>query len=100
MVRPTPPVVGTRYLYLTKRATRVITFRANEFRGVRFPKQLCAKGKEFFGVETHERAGIPVRVTSPERTLVDVLDRPDLGGGWEEIWRSLEAKQWSSLTWM
>lgn len=24
------------------------------------------------------------------RCIVDVLDRPDLGGGWEEIWRSLE----------
>jgi len=24
-----------------------------------------------------------------ERTLVDVLDKPKLGGGWEEIWRSL-----------
>jgi predicted transcriptional regulator of viral defense system len=88
---------SSQYLYLTKHATRVITFRANEFRGVRFPKQLCAKGKEFFGVETHERAGIPVRVTSPERTLVDVLDRPDLGGGWEEIWRSLEAVEFFDL---
>lgn len=29
-------------------------------------------------------------VTSEARTLVDVLDRPDLGGGWEEVWRSLE----------
>ena len=29
--------------------------------------------------------------TSLERTLVDVLDRPDLTGSWEEIWRSLES---------
>jgi len=32
-----------------------------------------------------------VRVTSLERTLVDVLDTPRYGGGWEEIWRSLES---------
>ena len=36
-----------------------------------------------------ERAGVPVRVTSLERTLVDAVDRPDLAGGWEEVWRSL-----------
>jgi predicted transcriptional regulator of viral defense system len=35
------------------------------------------------------RLGFDVPVTSAARTLVDVLDRPDLAGGWEEIWRSL-----------
>lgn len=30
-----------------------------------------------------------VRVTTLERTLVDALDRPEVAGGWEEIWRSL-----------
>ncbi len=38
-----------------------------------------------------------MRVTSLERTLVDVLDRPDLGGGWEEIWRSLESVEFFDL---
>ena len=32
-----------------------------------------------------------------ERTLVDVLDRPDLGGGWEEVWRSLESVAYFDL---
>ncbi len=45
---------------------------------------------EDFGVRTVEMDGICVRVTSPERTLVDLLDRPRFGGSWEEIWRSLE----------
>ena len=44
-----------------------------------------------------ERAGVDVRVTSLERTLVDLLDRPDLGGGWEEIWRSLESVEFYDL---
>ena len=30
-------------------------------------------------------------MTTLERTLVDVLDMPRHGGGWEEIWRSLES---------
>ena len=34
--------------------------------------------------------GENVPVTCLERTLVDVMDRPHLGGGWEEIWRSLD----------
>ena len=28
---------------------------------------------------------------------MDVLDRPDLGGGWEEIWRSLESVEFFDL---
>jgi predicted transcriptional regulator of viral defense system len=28
-------------------------------------------------------------VTTLERALVDLLDQPSKGGGWEEIWRSL-----------
>jgi predicted transcriptional regulator of viral defense system len=38
-----------------------------------------------------------VRVTSLERTLVDVLDRPHLAGTWEEIWRSLESMAYLDL---
>ena len=30
-------------------------------------------------------------MTTLERTLVDVLDMPRHGGGWEEIWHSLES---------
>ena len=44
-----------------------------------------------FGVTHHERSGVKLRVTSHERTMVDALDRPDLTGTWEEIWRSLES---------
>jgi predicted transcriptional regulator of viral defense system len=34
---------------------------------------------------------IEIRVTSVERTVVDVLDRLDLAGGIEEVWRSLQS---------
>ena len=42
-------------------------------------------------IETMDRAGLEVRVTSLERTAADVLDRPSLSGGIEEVWRSLFA---------
>lgn len=66
-----------------------------EWRGVRYkyvstPKSL-ADAEQDFEVTTVFRSGTSVRVTSIERTLVDVLDRPEYGGGWEEIWRSLES---------
>lgn len=44
-----------------------------------------------------DRSGVDVRVTNLERTMVDVLDRPQLGGGWEEIWRSLESVEFFDL---
>lgn len=42
-----------------------------------------------------------LRVASLERTLVDVLDRPDLAGSWEEVWRSWSQSKGSTpcFTW-
>ena len=51
---------------------------------------LIEEGNADYGVEEIKRGGMAIKLTSLERTLVDVLDRPDLGGGWEEIWRSLD----------
>jgi len=89
--------VQEKFLFLTSRAIRPLSFRDYRFRAVRFPKNLVKKKQEFFAVDTAERAGLPIRVTSLERTLVDVLDRPDLGGGWEEIWRSLESVEFFNI---
>jgi predicted transcriptional regulator of viral defense system len=49
------------------------------------------------GIRELRHAGGLVRVTSLERTLVDILDAPDKGGGWEEIWRSLEMVEFFDL---
>ena len=83
--------------YLTDHAVRPVSFRSLRFRPVRFPRKLVVEGQQHFAVKTMDRAGVPVRVTGLERTLVDVLDRPDLGGGWEEIWRSLETVEYFDL---
>jgi len=89
--------VFKRFHYLTGRKSQPVKFRHFEFRYVLTPKALRTKGKENFGVESSERAGVQVRVTSLERTLVDVLDRPALSGSWEEIWRSLESVEFFKL---
>ncbi len=49
------------------------------------------------GVVQRRHAGGLVQVTTLERTLVDVLHRPALAGGWEEIWRSLEMVEYFEL---
>jgi predicted transcriptional regulator of viral defense system len=89
--------VSQRFEFLTATAARPLKFRSWNFRPVLFPQSLRRSQQEISGVQEAERAGLPVRVTTLERTLVDVLDRPDLGGGWEEIWRSLETIEYFDL---
>lgn len=92
--------VHERFLYLTGRRRKALSikFRGHEFRGVLFPKALRVKGQEFFGVRNADRNGLPLRVTTLERTLVDLMDRPEFGGGWEEIWRSLESVEFFDIS--
>ena len=79
--------VYNRLHYLSTRRSLPVKFRSFEIRRVSVPQSLRVKGQEMFGVVRHKRSGSELRVTSLERTLVDVLDRPDLTGSWEEIWR-------------
>jgi predicted transcriptional regulator of viral defense system len=83
--------------FQTVHADRATSFRGWRFRSVRLPKALQRAETPFFGIEENDRGGHKVRVASLERTLVDVLDRPDLGGGWEELWRSLEMVEFFDL---
>ena len=85
------------FFYLTGHSPRPFTFRNSSFRSVLFPRKLLMKDKQSFGVAVADRVGVDVRVTGLERTLVDVLDRPDLTGSWEEIWRSLESVEFYDL---
>jgi hypothetical protein len=86
---------GDRYAVLTRSHLRPLSFQGSEFVGVRPP--LRALPDLGGGVVTEAHAGGTVRVTTFERTLVDVLDAPDLGGGWEEVWRSLEMVEYFDL---
>lgn len=85
------------FYYITQSRLAPFKFRGNTFKAVAVPHVLCKKGKEMFGVVSHSRAGVEMRVTGFERTLVDILDRPELAGGWEEAWRSLESIEFFDL---
>ena len=89
--------VFQEFHFLTGTAPRPFQFRGQGFRAVVFPQKLVRADKQRFGVETCDRAGLDVAVTGLERTLVDVFDRPDLGGGIEEVWRSLETVEFFDL---
>jgi predicted transcriptional regulator of viral defense system len=89
--------VYNRLHYLSARRSLPVMFRKYEIRRVSVPQPLLIKGKEMFGVLRHRRSGSELRVTGLERTLVDVLDRPDLIGSWEEIWRSLESVEFFDI---
>ncbi|MBI5447958.1 MAG: transcriptional regulator [Gammaproteobacteria bacterium] len=79
-----------RFTYLTQYQSSHFSFRSESYEGVRFPASLVQQHQESIFIHTEDVQGLNVRVTSLERTLVDVLDKPKLGGGWEEIWRSLD----------
>lgn len=89
--------VYMRLHYVSSSKSMPLTFQGHEFIRAPVPPALAAKGEEMFGVIQRNRSGVALRVTSLERTLVDVLDRPDLTGSWEEIWRSLEAVEFFDL---
>lgn len=82
--------VWRRYHYLTAKRARRFVFRDLEFAPVLAPVRVRALPEFGGGVISVPYNGGHVRVTTLERTLVDVLDSPDKGGGWEELWRSLE----------
>lgn len=89
--------VYNQFLYLTKHSVRKVSFRNFIFRAVRPPKPLLDQNQSKFGVVSQERNGLKIEVTSLERTLVDLFDKPHLGGGWEEVWRSLESVEFYNI---
>ncbi|MCF8045289.1 MAG: type IV toxin-antitoxin system AbiEi family antitoxin domain-containing protein [Desulfarculaceae bacterium] len=89
--------VYMRLHYVSERKSMPLTFQGHEFIRAPVPPALPAKGEEMFGITRRNRSGVKLRVTSLERTLVDVLDRPELSGSWEEIWRSLESVEFFDM---
>ncbi|MCP4594430.1 MAG: transcriptional regulator [bacterium] len=80
-----------RPTFVTWTKTKPISFEGRRFVPVRPRAPLLEDGRGERWIESAERSGVEIRVTCLERTIADVLDRPDLAGGVEEVWRSLLA---------
>lgn len=78
------------FTFLANRQVSPFDYEGQRFRAVIQPKALRNNDHTDYGVYVMQRGGLSIKLTCLERTIVDVLDRPDLGGGWEEIWRSLD----------
>src|SRR3981189_76769 len=72
--------VSSRFTYLTRHRLRSFEFRGSEFVAVLLPAKLRASRRPAGGLLEQRHAGGFVRVTTLERTLVDVLDAPEHGG--------------------
>ena len=78
-----------RLTFVTWTKTKPTTFQGRRFIPVRPRAPVLAADRGERWIERADRVEIEIRVTSLERTVADVLDRPDLAGGIEEVWRSL-----------
>ncbi len=86
-----------RLTYLTVHRAKPFSFQDTDFVSVLVPVSLRKLPEFGGGLREERRQGLSVRVTGHERTMVDVLDAPEHGGGWEEIWRSLESIEFFDL---
>ncbi len=79
------------------RDARLSRFGPVEYVPVRPPEQVAQLPDMGGGVECVPSGGGEVRVCTCERAMVDVLHSPALGGGWEEIFRSLSMVEFFDL---
>ena len=91
--------IQNEFVYLSsKKEKNPFVYQGTLYRAVSIPLALKRSNKNDFGVKTLDRLGQKIRITTLERTVVDILDRPYLCGSWEEIWLSLENIEYLNLT--
>jgi len=73
----------TNVYYISSNFKRPLRFQGTTYCCVLLPKAL--RNHKAFGLQQVERAGVMVPVTTPERTVVDCLDRLEYAGGWDEF---------------
>lgn len=78
-----------QFTYLTKHKSKPFEFQGQWFQPVTVPAALQKKQKTSIGIDTIDRQGVALKITNRSRTFVDVVDRIELCGGWEEVSRSI-----------
>ncbi len=76
-----------QFTFLTSKKNKPFEFQNRWFQPTAVPIALHKKFN--FGIEKINRQGLEISVTNIARTYVDVLDRVELSGGWEEVIRSI-----------
>ncbi len=89
--------IWSQITFLTRGHARRFQFGPIEYVPARPPAAVADLADMGGGIETVASGGGRVRVCTLERAMVDVLHEPARGGGWEEIWRSLEMVEFFDL---
>ncbi|MBI5361791.1 MAG: hypothetical protein HZA53_01345 [Planctomycetes bacterium] len=77
--------------FVTRTSVRPLVFEERQFEPIR-PRAGVARARDASRwVRSMDRGPYELRVTTRERTIVDCLDRLELAGGIEEVWRSCSA---------
>ncbi len=77
------------HMYITCHQTSDFFFQNQQYHAI-YHKEHDLNNIAKDGIETITVMGTGIRRTSLARTVVDVLNRPNVSGGWEEIVRSLD----------
>lgn len=78
-----------QFTFLTAQKSKPFELQEQWFHPVIIPTELKTSDKNDFGIDIINRQGVTIKITNPSRTFVDVLDRIELSGGWEEVVRSI-----------
>jgi len=79
----------SKFTYLTEQKSKPFEYQDQLFQPVMQPIILQKNQNTLLGIVNIDRQGLVIKITSASRTFVDVLDRVELCGGWEEVCRSI-----------
>ena len=77
------------HMYVTSHQTNDFDFQNQHYHAV-YHREHHLNNIASDGIETMNIMGTEIRRTTLARTVVDVLNRPNISGGWEEVIRSLD----------
>lgn len=80
-----------QFTFLTRHKIKPFICQQQRFQSIAIPIALRQQKSEDFGVTIINRQGVDIKLTSIARTFVDILDRAEISGGWEEVCRAINA---------